>query len=134
TEGASLGYLAPELHAGAPYDARADVFGGGVLLLEALSGGRLFPEGDSVAILARLRSAGLAPAAVPNKAPWAKGLVGVAAKALAVSPEDRWSTAAEMAAEIRKVAGLRLAPAAVASSFAQTVMAERVRARRERLE
>jgi hypothetical protein len=133
-EGASLGYLAPELHAGAPYDARADVFGAGVLLWEALSGERLFPEGDSVAILARLRSAGLAPAAVPDKAPWANGLVGVAAKALAVSPEDRWSTAAEMAAEIRKVAGLRLAPAAVASSFAQTVMAERVRARRERLE
>jgi protein kinase-like protein len=134
TEQASLGYLAPEVHAGAPFDARADVFGAGVLLWESLSGTRLFPESDSVAILARLQSVGLVPAQVPSGAPWAKGLVGVAAKALAISPEDRWPSPAEMAAEIRKVAGLRLAPAVAASSFAQAAMGERVRARRLRLE
>jgi eukaryotic-like serine/threonine-protein kinase len=32
TEAASLGYLAPEVHSGEPFDARADVFGAGVML------------------------------------------------------------------------------------------------------
>jgi hypothetical protein len=133
-EAASLGYLAPEVHNGAPYDARADVFSAGVLLWEGLSGRRLFPETDAVAILERLRDAAPLPATVPDKARWAQGLVGVAAKALSVKPDDRWATPAAMAAEIRKIAGLRLAPAAAASSFAQTAMGERARARRARLE
>lgn len=132
-EEASLGYLAPEVHAGRAYDARADVFGAGVLLWEALSGKRLFSEGDAALIIERVGS-GIAPAAVPDKAPWARGLVQVAAKALAASPDDRWPTAAAMAAEIRKVAGLKLAPAMAAAAFAQTAIGERVRARRERLE
>ena len=133
-EAASLGYLAPEVHNGGSHDARADVFSAGVLLWEALSGRRLFPETDAVAILERLRDAAPLPATVPDKARWAQGLVGVATKALSVSPHDRWVTPAAMAAEIRKIAGLRLAPAAAASSFAQTAMGERVRARRARLE
>jgi serine/threonine-protein kinase len=133
-EEASLGYLAPEVHSGAVYDARADVFSAGVLLWEALSGRRLFTETDPAAILARIRSGGIGAAEVPPKAPWAQGLVAVAAKALAPSPEGRWPSPGAMAAEIRKLAGLRLAPASAASSFAQTAMGARVKARRDRLE
>jgi eukaryotic-like serine/threonine-protein kinase len=132
-EAASLGYLAPEVHAGGAYDARADVFSAGVLLWEALGYSRLFAQGDAAEIVARVR-AGIPLAAVPGKAPWARGLVQVAAKALVLSPDDRWPTAAAMAAEIRKAAGLRLAPAMAAAAFAKDAMSERVRARRERLE
>src|ERR1035441_1206228 len=46
---ASIGYMAPEVHAGEGYDQRADVFGVGVLLWEVLSGGRLFTETPPVA-------------------------------------------------------------------------------------
>src|SRR5262249_12546494 len=63
-----------------------------------------------------------------------KGLVAVAAKALAASPDDRWPTASAMAAEIRKAAGLKLAPASTAAAFAKSTMGEPVRARRTRLE
>ncbi len=133
-EAASLGYLAPEVHAGEAYGACADVFSAGVLLWEALSGTRLFPEGDPVAILACLRDGGVPPPAVPSEVSWARQLIAVAAKALAPSPEDRWPSVASMAAEIRKVVGLKLASAAAAAAFAKTVMGERVRARRQTLE
>jgi hypothetical protein len=131
---ASLGYLAPEVHEGKPYDARADVFSAGVLLWEALSGRRLFADPDATAIVAGVRSGGIAPAGVPDRAPWAQGLVSVAAKALAAMPDDRWATTAAMAAEVRKVAGLKLASAVTAATFAKTALGEGVTARRERLE
>jgi hypothetical protein len=133
-EAASFGYLAPEIHRGEPYDARADVFSAGVLLWEALDGRRLFTETDPEAIVARIRANPVPLASVPEKVAWARGLVDVAAKALAVSPEDRWPAAAALATEIRKLAGLKLAPASTASAFAKSVIGDRVKARRQRLE
>ncbi|HXN32635.1 MAG TPA: protein kinase, partial [Polyangiaceae bacterium] len=133
-EAASLGYLAPEVHAGEAYDARADVFGAGVLLWEAVSGKRLFSEGDAAAIVARVRGGGVPAAAVPDEAAWARPLVRVAAKALAPSPGDRWPTASAMAAEIRKAVGLKLASASAAATFAKTAIGPRVKARRQELE
>jgi len=136
-EAASYGHLAPEVLCGEPYDARADVFSAGVLLWEALSGKRLFPDASpaTAADVARRIRAGEIPAAtVPEKATWAKGLVAVAAKALAAAPDDRWPTAAVLAAEIRKAAGLKLAPASTAAAFARSGMGERAKARREALD
>jgi serine/threonine-protein kinase len=132
-EEASLGYLAPEVHAGQTYGARADVFSAGVLLWEAIAGQRLFSEGDARTIAARIRS-GVAAAPAPAHAPWAKGLAPVAARALAPLPDDRWPSAAAMAAEIRKAVGLRLAPATAAAAFAKAAMGDRAKARREELE
>ncbi len=133
-ERASLGYLAPEVHKGAAFDARADVFGVGVLLWEALSARRLFDEGDASAIVARVQGGGVGPASAPSKATWATSLVQIAARALAPAPGDRWPTASAMAAEIRKAAGLRLAPATAAATFAKATFSEPVKTRRERLE
>ncbi len=134
-DAASLGYLAPEVHAGEPYDARADVFSAGVLLWEALSARRLFTETESpTALAARVRGSPLPPATVPEKAAWAKGLIDVAAKALGASPGGRWPTTAAMAAEIRKLVGLKLAPASSVSAFAKGAIADRVKSRREGLE
>jgi hypothetical protein len=133
-EAASNGYLAPEVLAGKPWDARADVFSAGVLLWEALSGKRLFPEGDTAATALRDRDAILPPAIVPAGTAWARGLAVIAAKAVAAQPEARWSSAAAMAAELRKVVGLKLAPLATACAFAQTAIADPVKVRRERFE
>jgi eukaryotic-like serine/threonine-protein kinase len=129
-ERSSRGYVAPEVHAGAVFDPRADVFSAGVLLWEALNGARLFLNDDAEAVVARTR-AGVPPATANA---WAKGLAQVAARALAHSPADRWPTATAMAEEIRKAAGLRLASAAAAAAFGKTAMGERVKARRQRLE
>ena len=126
-----IGYLAPEVAVGDPYDARADVFGAGVLLWEALSGQRLLTEGDAAANAKRVRGGALPRATVPPKAPWAAGLVEVAAKALAPLPDERWPTASVMAAELRKSAGLKLAPASMAAAFAKSAFGERVRKRHE---
>jgi len=130
----SVGYMAPEVLAGDAFDQRADVFSAGVMLWEALSGKRLVDERDPAAAAARFRSEPIPPATVPDKTPWAKGLVDVAARALSISPDGRWPTAAMLAAEIRKSAGLKLAPASTAGAFAKSALGERVKARRARLE
>jgi hypothetical protein len=123
---ASLPYLAPEVREQDSYDARADVFSVGVLLWEALS---------ECPVPTYVKGSENAPPAMPpKKAPWAKGLVEIAARALAASPEARWPTAAAMAAEIRKAAGLRLASVSTTATWAEKTFGERVRARRERLE
>lgn len=131
---ASCAYLSPEVASGDSYDARADVFSAGVLLWEALSGGPLFTGPDPEANARRVRSGALPLAKVSEKAAWAKGLVEVAAKALSATQDDRWPTAAVMAAELRKAAGLKLAPASTAAAFARSAFGERLKARRESLE
>jgi hypothetical protein len=133
-EPASIPYLSPEVASGDSYDARADVFSAGVMLWEALSGKRLLAGSDRAANARTVRDGALALATVPDKASWAKGLVQVAARALAAAPDDRWPTAAAMAAEVRKAAGLKLAPASTAAAFARSAFGERVKARRESLD
>lgn len=133
-EKASIGYLAPEVHAGEFYGAPADVFSAGVLLWEALSGRRLFPEDDAAAILARVRGGGVPLAHIPDDVSWARPLATVAARALASAPEGRWPSTTAMAAEIRKVAGFKLASAVAAAAFAKDAIGERVRVRRQALE
>jgi hypothetical protein len=132
-EAASIPYLAPEVHSGDAHDARADIFSVGVLLWELLEGALLTKEGDEPAGV-RVRSGPLPSPTAAQKAPWAKGLVPVVTRALAVAPEDRWPTAAGMAAEIRKAAGLKLAAASAAAAFAKSRFGERVKQRRVRWE
>ncbi len=132
-EAASLPYLAPEVHTNDARDGRADVFSVGVLLWELLEGKRLAAEGEEVAGV-RVRTGPLPEPSVPEKAPWAKALAPVVARALAAAPEDRWATAAAMAAEIRKAAGLKLAAASAAAAFAKSKFGGRVKERRARWE
>jgi hypothetical protein len=123
---ASLPYLAPEVREQDSYDARADVFSVGVLLWEALS---------ECPVPTYVKGSENVPPAMPPKTTlWAKGLVEIASRALAASPQARWPTAAAMAAEIRKAAGLRLASVSTTAAWAEKTFGERVRARRGRLE
>jgi serine/threonine-protein kinase len=130
---ASVPYLAPEVHAGDAQDARTDVFSVGVLLWEALEGKTLSPAGTEAAGI-RVRSGALPAPNAPANAPWAKALVPVAVRALASNPEDRWPTAAAMAGEIRKAAGLKLAAASAAAAFTRTAFGDHTRERRARWE
>lgn len=108
-------YLAPERLLGKRADARADLYGVGAILWEALSGERLFSP-DAAAILAKHAAGAVPRARVPSKEDWASGLIDVAARALASSPGARFASAADMAGELRKIARARLAlPARVAA-------------------
>jgi serine/threonine-protein kinase len=86
-------YMSPEQARGEDVDARSDLFGVGVLLYECLSGTNPFgapgPEEDP-------RTCSPAPIeSIPPK------LWSVIARALAERPEERYSSAAEMARALR---------------------------------
>lgn len=89
-------YCAPEQARGERVDRRADLFAVGVMLWEALTQRRMWPELDEVAIVQRLR-AGEVPALADGAHP---ELRAVCRRALAIAPEERPATAAELAEAI----------------------------------
>ena len=89
-------YCAPEQARGERVDRRADLFAVGVMLWEALTQRRMWPELDEVAIVQRLR-AGEVPALPDGAHPELRALCR---RALAVAPADRPATAAELAEAI----------------------------------
>lgn len=102
-------HLAPERLLGDALDQRADVFSCGVLLWEALAGGRLF-EGDSIdTIVTRLMGGKLQLPELPAELSWAAPLKAIAMCALAVDPGQRFADCAELAVAIEEVIGAHLA-------------------------
>jgi two-component system LytT family response regulator len=95
-------YMSPEQVRGAEVDARSDLFALGALLYEMLSGEPAFRRETGVETLhavlkepaPRLREAGLGPAGPV--------LQRVLDRCLAKSPDDRYSTAAELVADLRE--------------------------------
>ncbi len=132
----SLGYAAPEVRAaeqGVEASERADVYSCGVMLWEALTGKRLFPGDSDARILARQREGQLELATVPAELEWAAPLAAIAARALRSPPQDRFATAAKMAAEVRKVAGARLALKSAVAAVVKELAGERIAERRRAL-
>jgi serine/threonine-protein kinase len=129
-----LGYASPETLAGeAQQDARADLYSVGAILWEGLAGRRLYADDDPAKVAQRQREEDLAKPDVPPTSPFAR-LVDVAFRALSFDPALRYRTASEMATELRRITGTRLAPG---SAVAQTVMelaGDRIRARRMELD
>jgi eukaryotic-like serine/threonine-protein kinase len=97
TQGTTLkgkyGYMAPEQVAGAPLDARADVFAVGIVLAEMLVGRRLFTAPNELDVLLMVRDANLERL---NRygADLAPDVRGMLDTALARSPVGRYPTAA----------------------------------------
>ena len=90
-----VAYMAPEVVAGDPFDARADLYAVGVMLWEATAARDRWPRMSDVAILAHLARGG--PVESPNTAE--RGLPlradDICIKALAEDPAKRYQTAAE---------------------------------------
>ena len=95
--GANPNYLAPEQIEGGPVSARSDVYALGCILYECLTGAAPFRRGSRLAVLAgHLHGEPVPPR--DRRAYLPVGFGTVIAKALAKSPEERYSTCGELAA------------------------------------
>ena len=98
----TIAYLAPEVIQGAPADARSDIYSLGLTVYELVAG-RLPFTGASAAAIAGQR---LGTPAAPLRtfaADASRGLEAALARALALSPADRYQTAGEFEAVLRAV-------------------------------
>jgi serine/threonine-protein kinase len=95
-------YSAPEQIEGRTVDSRADVYALGCMLFECLTGSVPFPrENEMAAIAAHLTES--PPSASARRPGLPAGLDAVLARALAKSPDARYSTAPELIAAARGV-------------------------------
>lgn len=99
-----LGHLAPERLLGDALDPRADVFSAGVLLWEALAGGRLFDGLTVDAIVTRLMGGKVTLPKLPPELGWAVPLKAIALRALSVDPDQRFGSIAELAEAVEVAA------------------------------
>ena len=90
-----LAYMAPDQLRPQPVDRRADLFSVGVILWELLAGRRMWQGMTEVTIVRHL-SYGLPLPPVRSTSALPCGLEDVCRKALAMNPDDRYATAAEM--------------------------------------
>ena len=86
------GYLAPEQVSGEPSDHHADLFSLAVVLAEMLIGKSLFPGAGQLAVLLAIRDCRIDPLRAAAKS-LPTGLFSVLERALAKSPEQRFSSA-----------------------------------------
>jgi hypothetical protein len=95
-------YLSPEQARGLPADARSDLYSLGCVIYETVAGRRPF-EGDSAVSVAlqHVNDDPPAPSHLVDGLP--EGLDAVLARALAKDPDRRYATAAEMAADLRRL-------------------------------
>lgn len=90
-------YMSPEQVAGKSLDARSDIFSLGVVLYEMVAGSKPF-SGDSI-VTVTYNIMNMEPPPPPGAAPW---LVGIIRKAMAKDPAARYSSAEEMAEDLRE--------------------------------
>ncbi len=103
--GGTLGYMAPEHFAAESPDARADIYSAGVVLYELLTGELPYTASNPFALQYQISQSSGPPR--PTSAINVSGqLWTVIERAMASSPADRFSSAAEMSEAIRAVAPL----------------------------
>ncbi len=99
-------YMAPEQLLGKKVDRRTDVYAAGAVLWESLTGRQLFPVSSDTGLLGK-RASGLLlpslPSAIHPKV--AKSVDALVMRALAYTPDERFSSAEEMAAAIEGTFG-----------------------------
>lgn len=89
------GYMSPEQARHGEIDGRADIYSAGVMLFEVFTGDRLVDEQDQATLWQRvLDPKHRAPSSVISSLP--KAIDDLILKAVAVAPEDRFQSAAEM--------------------------------------
>ncbi|MFO0658380.1 MAG: serine/threonine-protein kinase [Polyangiaceae bacterium] len=130
-----VAYVSPEQAAGGPIDRRADIFSVGVMLWEASTGRRMWGNMSEVEILLAISQGKIPdPSEVDPGVP--SSLARICMKALALRPEDRFDTAAEMQLELERLAnaiGERVGTREIGRLVSELFRNER-RAQREMLE
>ena len=101
----SIPYLSPEQALGQRVDDRTDIFSLGIVLFEMLTG-RLPFNASAPAALARQIAQAPAPAVSALNPAVPRELDAIVAKALAKSPDQRYRSAATVAAELRAVGAI----------------------------
>ena len=130
----AVAYAAPEaLDADGTDDPRCDIYAVGVMLWEGIAGRRLYEERDPAQILARQREGELARPSIHPSSPFAR-LADVALRALSFDPSLRYRGVPEMAADLRKIAGTKLATGGTVAARVADLAGDRIRMRRAVLE
>jgi len=94
-------YMPPEQADGAAVDERADVYAIGALAYHVLAGAPPYAGDDSAAVLAQVRAT--PPPPLASRAPDVPAeLVAIVARAMARAPADRYPSARELAADLRR--------------------------------
>ncbi len=121
-----LGYMAPEQVCGGHVDCRTDIYAAGVVLWELLTGERLFDRDTPAATVNAISNEKHAP---PSKrvAGLPAGLDTIVGAALSKDPDERPSTAPQMAADI--AANSELATEAETSAFVALCCSDLLRER-----
>ncbi|HEV7554470.1 MAG TPA: protein kinase, partial [Kofleriaceae bacterium] len=94
-----LAYMAPEAIAGKDLDARSDLFAAGVILHELLTARPLFASKNEYQTLLKVQRGDIMPPSTFNQA-CPPELDGIALRALARDPDDRYLTAGELREEL----------------------------------
>ena len=98
----TIAYLAPEVIQGAPPDPRSDIYSLGLTLYEVVAG-RLPFTGTSAAAVAGQRLAAPAPPLRSFAREASPELEAVLARAIAVSPSERYQSAGELGSALRRL-------------------------------
>ncbi len=100
-----LTYMAPEQLKDIPYDHRVDIYSLGIVMLELLTGERLYKDTDNVNIWTLMQNVAKQNVDVPdiiNKHNIAGNIRSIIYKAIAVDPLVRYASASDMQADIIK--------------------------------
>ncbi|MCA8920167.1 MAG: serine/threonine protein kinase, partial [Planctomycetes bacterium] len=102
----TLAYMPPEQALGRPADARADVYALGASLFEALTGRLVFPAEQPLLLLHQIANE-RAPAAQALRPELPLDLSRIVGKCLEKDPDDRYPSAAALAADLEAFLGGR---------------------------
>ena len=95
----TVGYMSPEQVRGHPVDHRSDIFSFGAILYELLSGKRAFQRGTAADTMSAILKE--EPPALAVKPGLPSGLVGIVARCLEKSPEERFQSARDLALDLK---------------------------------
>jgi eukaryotic-like serine/threonine-protein kinase len=106
----SSGYMAPERYTGVAPDCRVDIFSCGVLLYQLLTGRTPYRGSSSEVMYQVLHDTPPPPSTLTIDKPPPPRFDALVARAIAMRPEERYASAAQMRDALREAAGRPIAP------------------------